>query len=307
MWDFLKKNRKTIFYLLLVLFPCIFILLFTNQVYDHIASLKNRVDTNIAAITQLKSNSVNIIISNYVARTSIQNEYTTEYILYGLASSNKEEFNEFLKSKDYTMYNTIDSNKNYVLVYKFNNTDSVLFIANDDGIKTLNSTFIPSVNFKFTTMAIITPKTPLITPEDKVRLLKKNLNIVNKKFYYNDSESALGKFNVKLDTIDDLKNYNILVPTFVSINNGKTYDFMIVREIQMYSLVTPYSYDLSYYTDITDSYRTETNRLMFIIVALASIIDIALVLSIITAAIKANKSISSTTETNNTASRKDKK
>ena len=91
----------------------------------------------------------------------------------------------------------------------------------------------------------------------------------------------------------EYRYYNLLVPTYVNINNQEddTYDFIIVREINLYKTLEPLSYNINKYDTIIEDYRHEMNNLLYITILFSISITISLSISIIIGVLKTNNYI----------------
>lgn len=305
----IKEYRKTIFYFLLVILPTIFLILFTNKMYNTIFTIKSNIDDNVDIIEELKNGSINMIISNYLSKAELQNEFTSEYLLFSLATYNKNVLERFIKNFDEESikFNNLSTESNhdnkYTILFESNQKDRTLFIANKVGMRIIDDKYALSTNeFRFTTLPIIVLRreSNLDSP-NTINMLKRNFSIMNFKFVFDNQSNAFGDNHITFNSLEDLKDYNILIPTYVSTNNGRTYDFLIVREIQLFKLIRPYTYDINHYNDIISDYKAATSRLLYMVILFTGVIDIFLFLSILLAAIKANSSFNAVT-----ASRKDK-
>ena len=79
----------------------------------------------------------------------------------------------------------------------------------------------------------------------------------------------------------------------MNINNQEddTYDFIIVREINLYKTLEPLSYNINKYDTIIEDYRHEMNNLLYITILFSISITISLSISIIIGVLKTNNYI----------------
>ena len=116
-------------------------------------------------------------------------------------------------------------------------------------------------------------------------------NILNTE-YTNSSEETIDKI-IRTNNSFEYRYYNLLVPTYVNINNQEddTYDFIIVREINLYKTLEPLSYNINKYDTIIEDYRHEMNNLLYITILFSISITISLSISIIIGVLKTNNYI----------------
>ena len=135
----------------------------------------------------------------------------------------------------------------------------------------------------------------LINKKDSVLVWESSIatknNILNTE-YTNSSEETIDKI-IRTNNSFEYRYYNLLVPTYVNINNQEddTYDFIIVREINLYKTLEPLSYNINKYDTIIEDYRHEMNNLLYITILFSISITISLSISIIIGVLKTNNYI----------------
>lgn len=284
---YINKKYIRLFYSLLVIVPAILLLIFTNSIYTNISTIKNNMNKNISSINDMKTITTSSIINNYITKAEVQNKYISEYILYGLATTNNNSLHDVINNNNFIDNHIYSRHKGYSVLFKSIQNDRVLFIADKDGIQYMDTMNAPLTEFKFNTVPIISNKKELDELSNKsieyIRNKYNNKNEINEEILKNDI----------FTNINDLKDWNILIPTYISINNGNTYDFLIIREIPLNKIMQPYAYDINYYCNIINDYKDATNRLLVIIFIFASILNVLLIFAIICSIIKAVKEFKS--------------
>lgn len=286
---YINKKYIRLFYSLLVIIPALLLLIFTNSIYTNISTIKNNMNKNISSINDMKTLTTSSIINNYITKAEVQNKYTSEYILYGLATTNNNSLHDLIDNNNNFIDNHIYSqHKGYSVLFKSIQNDRVLFIADNDGIQYIDTMNAPLSEFKFNTV-------PVVLNKDAIdELSNKSIDYIRNK--YSKNKTDINEEFIKKDlftNINDLKDWNILIPTYISINNGNTYDFLIIREIPLNKIIQPYAYDINYYCNIINDYKDATNRLLVIIFIFASILNVLLIFAIICSIIKAVKEFKS--------------
>ena len=134
----------------------------------------------------------------------------------------------------------------------------------------------------------------LINKQDSVLVWESSIatknNILNTE-YTDSSEETIDKI-IQTNNSFEYRYYNLLVPTYVNINNqDDTYDFIIVREINLYKTLEPLSYNINKYDTIIEDYKHEMNNLLYITILFSISITISLSISIIIGVLKTNNYI----------------
>ena len=190
-------------------------------------------------------------------------------------------------------------------VFETHYSDHILFISNKNGIINIYnlSSNNPEIMFtnwddyiakKNNTQLTSSAIDKLINKKDSVLVWESSIatknNILNTE-YTDSSEETIDKI-IQTNNSFEYRYYNLLVPTYVNINNqDDTYDFIIVREINLYKTLEPLSYNINKYDTIIEDYKHEMNNLLYITILFSISITISLSISIIIGVLKTNNYI----------------
>lgn len=307
-----NKNSK-LFHLILVLIPILCFVVISDVFISDINSIKFNTTKNITELETKKNNSIHYIIDNRIRQAKMQNNYVEDTFKSYIADYNKDELREELASDvlDTKIVNMLSS----IIIYdtKITNlfethyADHVLFISNKNGMINIYnlSSNKPEIvftnwgdfinkknNAKLATSAV----DKLIAEIDNNDVLIWESDIATHRGISNANytESSKKLMNTIIDTNDpdQYEYYNILIPTYVSLGDDvNTYDFIIVREINLYKAIEPFSYELSKYDTIIEDYKHEMTNLLYITILFSITIDISLAISIIIGVLKTNNYI----------------
>ena len=306
-----KDSKK--FHLLLVLIPIICFIIVSDIFVSDIRTIKQDTAYNIQILEEKKTESIHYIIDNRIRQARLQNAYIESafksYIddYYDTTQLQKEMNSDNLDSKIINILsNIIIYDTKITSVFETHYSDHILFISNKNGIINIYnlSSNNPEIMFtnwddyiakKNNTQLTSSAIDKLINKKDSVLVWESSIatknNILNTE-YTNSSEETIDKI-IRTNNSFEYRYYNLLVPTYVNINNQEddTYDFIIVREINLYKTLEPLSYNINKYDTIIEDYRHEMNNLLYITILFSISITISLSISIIIGVLKTNNYI----------------
>ena len=306
-----KDSKK--FHLLLVLIPIICFIIVSDIFVSDIRTIKQDTADNIQILEEKKTESIHYIIDNRIRQARLQNAYIESafksYVndYYDTTQLQKEMNSDNLDSKIINILsNIIIYDTKITSVFETHYSDHILFISNKNGIINIYnlSSNNPEIMFtnwddyiakKNNTQLTSSAIDKLINKKDYVLVWESSIatknNILNTE-YTNSSEETIDKI-IRTNNSFEYRYYNLLVPTYVNINNQEddTYDFIIVREINLYKTLEPLSYNINKYDTIIEDYRHEMNNLLYITILFSISITISLSISIIIGVLKTNNYI----------------
>lgn len=306
-----KDSKK--FHLLLVLIPIICFIIVSDIFVSDIRTIKQDTANNIQILEEKKTESIHYIIDNRIRQARLQNAYIESafksYVndYYDTTQLQKEMNSDNLDSKIINILsNIIIYDTKITSVFETHYSDHILFISNKNGIINIYnlSSNNPEIMFtnwddyiakKNNTQLTSSAIDKLINKKDSVLVWESSIatknNILNTE-YTNSSEETIDKI-IRTNNSFEYRYYNLLVPTYVNINNQEddTYDFIIVREINLYKTLEPLSYNINKYDTIIEDYRHEMNNLLYITILFSISITISLSISIIIGVLKTNNYI----------------
>ena len=306
-----KDSKK--FHLLLVLIPIICFIIVSDIFVSDIRTIKQDTADNIQILEEKKTESIHYIIDNRIRQARLQNAYIESafksYVndYYDTTQLQKEMNSDNLDSKIINILsNIIIYDTKITSVFETHYSDHILFISNKNGIINIYnlSSNNPEIMFtnwddyiakKNNTQLTSSAIDKLINKKDSVLVWESSIatknNILNTE-YTNSSEKTIDKI-IRTNNSFEYRYYNLLVPTYVNINNQEddTYDFIIVREINLYKTLEPLSYNINKYDTIIEDYKHEMNNLLYITILFSISITISLSISIIIGVLKTNNYI----------------
>ena len=306
-----KDSKK--FHLLLVLIPIICFIIVSDIFVSDIRTIKQDTAYNIQILEEKKTESIHYIIDNRIRQARLQNAYIESafksYVndYYDTTQLQKEMNSDNLDSKIINILsNIIIYDTKITSVFETHYSDHILFISNKNGIINIYnlSSNNPEIMFtnwddyiakKNNTQLTSSAIDKLINKKDSVLVWESSIatknNILNTE-YTNSSEETIDQI-IRTNNSFEYRYYNLLVPTYVNINNQEddTYDFIIVREINLYKTLEPLSYNINKYDTIIEDYRHEMNNLLYITILFSISITISLSISIIIGVLKTNNYI----------------
>ena len=306
-----KDSKK--FHLLLVLIPIICFIIVSDIFVSDIRTIKQDTAYNIQILEEKKTEAIHYIIDNRIRQARLQNAYIESafksYVndYYDTTQLQKEMNSDNLDSKIINILsNIIMYDTKITSVFETHYSDHILFISNKNGIINIYnlSSNNPEIMFtnwddyiakKNNTQLTSSAIDKLINKKDSVLVWESSIatknNILNTE-YTNSSEETIDKI-IRTNNSFEYRYYNLLVPTYVNINNQEddTYDFIIVREINLYKTLEPLSYNINKYDTIIEDYRHEMNNLLYITILFSISITISLSISIIIGVLKTNNYI----------------
>lgn len=306
----MNKDSK-IFHLILVLIPIFCFIIISDIFVSDIRAIKKDTAENIQILEEKKTESIYYIVDNRIRQARLQNAYIESafksYIAdYDTSQLQKEMNSDVLDNKIINILsNIIIYDTKITSIFETHYSDHILFISNKNGIINIYnlSSNNPEIMFtnwddyiakKNNTQLTSSAIDKLINKEDSVLVWESSIatknNILNTE-YTTSSEETIDKI-IQTDDSFEYRYYNILVPTYVNINNqDDTYDFIIVREINLYKALEPLSYNINKYDTIIEDYKHEMNNLLYITILFSISITISLSISIIIGVLKTNNYI----------------
>lgn len=304
-----KDSKK--FHLLLVLIPIFCFIIISDIFVSDIRSIKEDTSENIQTLEEKKTESIHYIVDNRIRQARLQNAYIESafksYIAdYDTSQLQKEMNSDVLDNKIINILsNIIIYDTKITSIFETHYSDHILFISNKNGIINIYnlSSNNPEIMFtnwddyiakKNNTQLTSSAIDKLINKKDSVLVWESSIatknNILNTE-YTTSSEETIDKI-IQTDNSFEYRYYNILVPTYVNINDqDDTYDFIIVREINLYKTLEPLSYNINKYDTIIEDYKHEMNNLLYITILFSISITISLSISIIIGVLKTNNYI----------------
>lgn len=306
-----KDSKK--FHLLLVLIPIFCFIIISDIFVSDIRTIKQDTADNIQILEKKKTESIHYIVDNRIRQARLQNAYIESafksYVEdnYDTTQLQKEMNSDNLDSKIVNILsNIIIYDTKITSIFETHYSDHILFISNKNGIINIYnlSSNNPEIMFtnwddyiakKNNTQLTSSAIDKLINKQDSVLVWESSIatknNILNTE-YTNSSEETIDKI-IQTDNSFEYRYYNLLVPTYVNINNNQedTYDFIIVREINLYKTLEPLSYNINKYDTIIEDYKHEMNNLLYITILFSISITISLSISIIIGVLKTNNYI----------------
>lgn len=305
-----KDSKK--FHLLLVLIPIICFIIVSDIFVSDIRTIKRDTTENIQILEEKKTEAIHYIIDNRIRQAKLQNAYIESafksYVEdnYDTTQLQKEMNSDVLDSKIINILsNIIIYDTKITSIFETDYPDHILFISNKNGIINIYnlSSNKPEIMFtnwddyiskKNNTKLTYSAINKLINKEDSVLVwessIATNNNILNTE-YTTSSEETIDKI-LNSNNSFEYRYYNILVPTYVNLNNqDDNYDFIIVREINLYKALEPLGYNINKYDTIIEDYKHEMNNLLYITILFSISITISLSISIIIGVLKTNNYI----------------
>ncbi len=304
-----KDSKK--FHLLLVLIPIFCFIIISDIFVSDIRSIKQDTSENIQTLEEKKTESIHYIVDNRIRQARLQNAYIESafksYIAdYDTSQLQKEMNSDVLDNEIINILsNIIIYDTKITSIFETHYSDHILFISNKNGIINIYnlSSNNPEIMFtnwddyiakKNNTQLTSSAIDKLINKKDSVLVWESSIatknNILNTE-YTTSSEETIDKI-IQTDNSFEYRYYNLLVPTYVNINGqDDTYDFIIVREINLYKTLEPLSYNINKYDTIIEDYKHEMNNLLYITILFSISITISLSISIIIGVLKTNNYI----------------
>lgn len=284
-------------HVLMVIIPVICLYFVVTGTFSTIVNIKSEIYSNAVRLENSKRESIKYIINNRINQAKMQNEFIASTMKEDLSDSDKIILHEDMKSNKITPHVTkilsdtiiYDMQINQIFNTKF--TDHILFISNKDGI--IDITGIekgyPVAKFiKWTD--IVDKKENKALTENAIYYLIENKS--NNLIFWESKKATNQRYQSAYNTpnqitlmalidnvpINDLINYNLLIPVYISFNqeNNQDYEFIIVREINIFSILKPFTYDINKYDIIIEEYRYNMNTLLFLSLFVGTIISLLL-------------------------------
>ena len=280
----LHLSKTQLYRICIVIIPIIFLYMISSIVFNNITQIKRDVQINISRLETARKDNIKYILNNRIHQAELQNQFIIKSIKNDLSYKDKRMLINDINSGNISeessriLANTIVYDMKITNFFNTKSPDHILFISNKDGIITINDidTMNPRVVLKEWSVIIDNKVNTQLTENAIFNLLQNNHN-----FIYWESDAAtcssfISKYNSSskedfYNIIDYMKtegliNYNILVPIYINLydDNNKSYNFIIVREINAYYALKPFIYDINKYNFIIDEYKYNMNTLSFI-------------------------------------------
>lgn len=284
-------------HVLMVIIPVICLYFVVTGTFSTIVNIKSEIYSNAVRLENSKRESIKYIITNRINQAKMQNEFIASTMKEDLSDSDKIILHEDMKSNKITPHVTkilsdtiiYDMQINQIFNTKF--TDHILFISNKDGI--IDITGIekgyPVAKFIKWTDVVEKKENKALT-ENAIYYLIENKS--NNLIFWESKKATNQRYQSAYNTpnqitlmalidnipINDLINYNLLIPVYISFNqeNNQDYEFIIVREINIFSILKPFTYDINKYDIIIEEYRYNMNTLLFLSLFVGTIISLLL-------------------------------
>lgn len=305
-----NKNSK-LFHLILVLIPIFCFIIVSDILVSDISSIKKDTSENIMKLEKKKNESIHYIIDNRIKQAIMQNNYIEDTFKTYISNYDKDQLKEEFKadaldSKIINMLsNMIIYDTKITSIFETHYADHILFISNKNGIiniynlssnnpEVVFTNWSEYINKKNNTSLTSSAIDKLINKEDSVLVWESSIatnNNINNENYTVSSEDTINAI-INTNNITEYKYYNILIPTYANITNeNDNYDFIIVREINLYKTIEPFIYNISKYDTIIEDYKHEMNNLLYTTILFSISITASLSISIIIGVLKTNNYI----------------
>lgn len=280
----LHLSKTQLYRICIVVIPIIFLYIISSIVFNNINQIKRDVQINISRLETARKDNIKYILNNRIHQAELQNQFIIKSIKNDLSYKDKRMLINDINSGNISekssriLANTIVYDMKITNFFNTKSPDHILFISNKDGIISINDidTMNPKVVLTKWSLIISNKINTQLTENAIFNLLQNNHN-----FIYWESDTAtcsnfISKYNSSskedfYNIIDYMKtegliNYSILVPIYINLydDNDKSYNFIIVREINAYYALKPFIYDINKYNFIIDEYKYNMNTLSFI-------------------------------------------
>lgn len=284
-------------HVLMVIIPVICLYFVVTGTFSTIVNIKSEIYSNAVRLENSKRESIKYIITNRINQAKMQNEFIASTMKEDLSDSDKIILHEDMKSNKITPHVTkilsdtiiYDMQINQIFNTKF--TDHILFISNKDGIIDITGVEKGCPVAKFIKWTdVVEKKENKALTENAIYYLIENKS--NNLIFWESKKATNQRYQSAYNTpnqitlmalidnvpINDLINYNLLIPVYISFNqeNNQDYEFIIVREINIFSILKPFTYDINKYDIIIEEYRYNMNTLLFLSLFVGTIISLLL-------------------------------
>lgn len=306
--------NSRLFYSIIPIIPILIILGITDSFYNDIKNLKKEYNKNIIQLTEQKEFTINSIINNRISQAKIQNHNIKLDLIQNLHKEYNNDYSMIMSDlkKGYIspkLYNVFIKilNKDYenTKIYDIIESDNLVFISNGHGVfeivdkndvhrhiieyknwNNLLETFYNKDLAKQTIDDILMMRDKTFIFESKYATLFK-YNISNQ---FNIKSPNLLNDIIKSDNLILFKNFDILVPTYITILKSPD-DIIIIREINLFNIIEPYIYSIHKYNEMIEIYKHDMNKLIFLNIIACVIIATTLLISFFLALMSALEKI----------------
>ena len=271
-----KENLKKRAVMIFALIPLVSLLFICNTIYYEIANYNKVYSTTVQELEQSKLQSIDTIILENKNHMRVQNTYIINQMLYKFANEYNGDYNILDKDIDtldehssvYIIYNNLLDYDNDQLMFSGRKyIGESLFIANKNGIIINSSSYGKrsfvrwaeyTQNFKNKELANNTIRFMVARPEIDNVLFWESKDIIEPRTELTEfTQPNLVTINniISKYGIEGLRDYDLLVPTYISTPQFHSNKLVVVREANLYAVIKPYLGYIKIYDDIIDGYK----------------------------------------------------
>lgn len=288
--------------MIITIIPLLILIVICDTIYTELNTITTKYSQTVTDLEKRKLDVIDYIISDKITQLSIQNKYMTNSMEYKL----KEEYNGDTKAllhdanlrnktKALSVYNDILLEDAHIIhsVGK-ENINTSMFICDKYGILTNSNSLEDNIDYTEKSWdEEIALKQNKQLSRNAVYLL---LNQSNDYIFW-ESKDIIPKYmdttqsiiepskyiirNIVADNgIEGLRNYNLLIPTYIRLDKtSNDYTIILVREVNLYTIVSPYIEDIANYSYIIEKYTDDVNSIITTKIILCIAISFLLVCS----------------------------
>lgn len=283
-----KETFKRRVVMLFALIPIIALILVCNDIYYEIDTINREYESNIQELDDRKFDLMNYILEERKNQIRIQNSYVVQHMvhyLYHEYGSDTESLVRDMNSRDpnpaLKIYNdTLQTDLTIIKSVGAKYSGETLFICDKDGIIADSARFNNDPMRSWTTV-IERRRNKVLTKNVIEQLLDKSQNTLfwetaTKAKFKDTADEAINFSNrntinyiVREYGLQALKEYNLLVPEYVTPSRdlqvihtegmetipGMYNKIILVREINLYSVMEPYLIDIQNYDFVIEKYK----------------------------------------------------
>lgn len=305
-----RKKLRIPLNILMVIIPIICLYFTVSFTFDNLASIKNDISVNVARMQNSKTENIKYILRNRMNQGKLQNEFISNAIKMHLSPENKRLLSDSINTNNdndisYDLTRILSRITIYDMkitkMFNINLVDHILFISNKYGILDVKDigTVYPYTKLIPWSEIINNKVNKSLTQSAIFELLSNRQNLIfwesdeatNNHYIIGVVTPNMYSFESIINTSStgELVNYNILIPIYISLNNEHdNYDFIIVREINVYSAIKPFIYDINRYDFLIDEYKYNMNALLFLTAIIGTIISLLLLGCILVGVMSSN-------------------
>lgn len=305
-----KKRLRLPLNILMVIIPIICLYFTVVLTFENLDSIKKDISYNVNRMQHSKTENIEYILHNRINQGKMQNEFISSAIKLHLTDENKRLLADSINrnetdiiSQDLTriLSRITIYDMKITKMFNINLTDHILFISNKYGILDIKDigTLYPHTEL-IPWSEIVNNKINKTLAQNAIfELLSNRHNLI---FWESDvatqNRFIIGVSNPNKYSLEsiihstptgELINYNILVPIYVSLNDSPDdYDFIIVREINIFYAIKPFIYDINRYDFLIDEYKYNMNALLFLTAFIGTLISLLLLGCILVGVMSSN-------------------